>query len=110
MVLPVFDDPEEDIARFFHETSRYIGRARRKGGVLVHCFAGQSRSVALVLAYLIQARLIYLGALPGTPCFLAVGDGTLWLLSCKPPLGACWPETEVGELLWWLLDLDAGQL
>ena len=57
MVLPVFDDPEEDIARFFHESSRYIGKARRKGGVLVHCFAGQSRSVALVLAYLIQARL-----------------------------------------------------
>lgn len=57
MALPVFDDPEEDIARFFRESSRYIGRARRKGGVLVHCFAGQSRSVALVLAYLIQARL-----------------------------------------------------
>ena len=56
MVLPVFDDPDEDIARFFHESSRYIGKARRKGGVLVHCFAGQSRSVALVLAYLIQAR------------------------------------------------------
>lgn len=30
-------------------------QGRRKGGVLVHCFAGQSRSVALILAYLIQA-------------------------------------------------------
>jgi hypothetical protein len=27
-------------------------QGRRKGGVLVHCYAGQSRSVAFILAYL----------------------------------------------------------
>ena len=27
--VPVFDDAEEDIARFFHDTNRFIGKARR---------------------------------------------------------------------------------
>ena len=30
----------------------WLPQGRRKGGVLVHCYAGQSRSVAFVLAYL----------------------------------------------------------
>jgi protein-tyrosine phosphatase len=29
-----------------------VAQGRRKGAVLVHCYAGQSRSVALVIAYL----------------------------------------------------------
>lgn len=52
-VVAVFDDEEEDIMQFFESTNSYIAKGRRKGAVLVHCFAGQSRSVALLLAYLV---------------------------------------------------------
>ncbi|CAL5220799.1 g2872 [Coccomyxa viridis] len=55
MTIQVYDDVDEDIARFFHQAACFIARGRRKGGVLVHCYAGQSRSVALVLAYLCSA-------------------------------------------------------
>ncbi|KAL0030302.1 hypothetical protein WJX77_008447 [Trebouxia sp. C0004] len=64
--LLVYDDPDDDIARFFDESSRFIQKARKKGGVLVHCFAGQSRSAALVAAYLIS----YEGLDPGAALHL----------------------------------------
>lgn len=51
-VVQVFDDPEENIAQFFEECNEYIDEGRRAGGLLVHCYAGQSRSVALIMAYL----------------------------------------------------------
>lgn len=54
--LHVYDDPDDDIARFFDESNRFIQKARKKGGILVHCFAGQSRSAALVAAYLISSE------------------------------------------------------
>lgn len=60
--LLVYDDPDDDIAHFFDESSKFIQKARKKGGVLVHCFAGQSRSAALVVAYLIAYEGLDLGA------------------------------------------------
>lgn len=34
----------------------FIAEGRAAGGVLVHCYAGQSRSAALVMAYLMAAE------------------------------------------------------
>ncbi|EIE23642.1 phosphatases II [Coccomyxa subellipsoidea C-169] len=54
--VPVYDDVDEDISSFFAETNRFIARGRRRGGVLVHCYAGQSRSVAFIIAYLCASK------------------------------------------------------
>ncbi|CCW62447.1 unnamed protein product [Phytomonas sp. EM1] len=52
----LFDDfPEENIAFIFKEAFEFIDQARKsKFGVLVHCFAGLSRSVAIVAAYIMR--------------------------------------------------------
>ncbi|KAJ1489703.1 protein-tyrosine phosphatase-like protein, partial [Baffinella frigidus] len=49
------DAPDQDLAQFFEETSRFIHQGRMAGGVLVHCYAGVSRSATAILAYLIDS-------------------------------------------------------
>ena len=48
---------EEDIGRYFDAARGFIeGAAAAGGAVLVHCHEGKSRSVTLVLAYLMQTQ------------------------------------------------------
>ncbi len=48
---------DEDIERFFEDARRFIDAAAAAGGsALVHCHEGKSRSVTLVLAYLMRAQ------------------------------------------------------
>mmetsp|Transcript_46908 Transcript_46908/g.73215 ORF Transcript_46908/g.73215 Transcript_46908/m.73215 type:complete len:368 (-) Transcript_46908:290-1393(-) len=51
------DSEEEDISRLFGPACEFIENARvGSGKILVHCIAGRSRSVSVVLAYLMNHR------------------------------------------------------
>ena len=57
LVLPVRDDPSEDITAAATQAVIAIKAARRAGErVLVHCHAGVSRSATVVLLYLMLVR------------------------------------------------------
>src|SRR6476661_8224233 len=53
-------DPDANFRSRLPEARGFIDEARKKGGVLVHCFAGVSRSPATVLAYLCHRELLTL--------------------------------------------------
>lgn len=51
------DEEEVDIGQHFQAALAFIERAKASGGaVLVHCHEGKSRSVTLVLAYLMTTQ------------------------------------------------------
>lgn len=54
LYLPAKDHEEYDIYRFFNQTFDFIEQARKHTNVLVHCMAGISRSVTIVIAYLLK--------------------------------------------------------
>jgi len=54
-VLKLLDKPDEDITRYFEEASDFIHDVLSKGQkVLVHCFAGKSRSTTIMISYLMK--------------------------------------------------------
>ncbi|PKA54914.1 Dual specificity protein phosphatase 1 [Apostasia shenzhenica] len=53
--IEVLDTPDTNLKEHFDECFSFIDEARQcGGGVLVHCFAGRSRSVTIVIAYLMK--------------------------------------------------------
>lgn len=55
--LSLRDRTSQRIAEYFDESSAFIEQALQSGGaVLVHCIQGKSRSVALVMAYLMKTK------------------------------------------------------
>jgi protein-tyrosine phosphatase len=55
--IPVHDSRSENILQYFESTSALIEQIQLSGGkILVHCALGISRSVTLVMAYLLKAN------------------------------------------------------
>ncbi|XP_060092838.1 dual specificity protein phosphatase 12 isoform X2 [Heteronotia binoei] len=53
--VPLLDEPQSDLLSRLDACAAFISRARERGGcVLVRCYAGVSRSVAVVTAYLMK--------------------------------------------------------
>jgi len=55
-VIPMYDDPAENVHGSFEEANQFIDEAflDPKSKVLVHCFAGKSRASTFTLAYLMH--------------------------------------------------------
>eukprot|EP00887_Chlorella_sp_A99_P003464 scaffold7.g3464.t1 len=56
VVVPLYDDASADMLAHVEQVNAFIDEGRRHGRVLVHCFAGQSRSAALAIAYLMATQ------------------------------------------------------
>lgn len=52
-VVPIYDDSSVDLLPHLEKAVEFIAAGRKAGGVLVHCYAGQSRSASFVIAYLL---------------------------------------------------------
>ncbi|KAJ4834374.1 Dual specificity protein phosphatase 1 [Turnera subulata] len=55
-VIAVADREETNLKQYFDECCNFIDEAKRRGGVLVHCFVGRSRSVTIIVAYLMKTH------------------------------------------------------
>lgn len=55
-VISIPDTSNQQLIRHFPAAISFIKEAMSKGGVLVHCYAGVSRSASCVIAYLMQER------------------------------------------------------
>ncbi len=57
LAVDVYDSSDADISQHFSSTSDFISESlAANGSVLVHCYAGQSRSTTLLAAHLMIAR------------------------------------------------------
>jgi len=55
-VINIADTQNSSLIRYFPAAISFIKEGISKGGVLVHCYAGVSRSASCVIAFLMQDR------------------------------------------------------
>ena len=53
--IPVCDTPKTNIKFYFDDASNFLEENRKKGNIVyVHCYKGRSRSVSLIISYMIK--------------------------------------------------------
>ena len=64
LTVPVLDSPEVDLRQHFDTAFAFMDDALQsgQGGVLVHCFAGRSRSMTVAIGYLMRTHQMSLPA------------------------------------------------
>ncbi|KAI5583708.1 hypothetical protein BDE02_06G033000 [Populus trichocarpa] len=60
MAVPIRDMESEDLLDYLDVCLDFIQKTRKEGAVLVHCFAGVSRSAAIITAYLMKSEQLSL--------------------------------------------------
>ncbi|KAA8517288.1 hypothetical protein F0562_017581 [Nyssa sinensis] len=56
MAVPLRDMESEDLLDYLDVCLDFIDESRKEGSILVHCFAGVSRSAAIITAYLMRTE------------------------------------------------------
>ncbi|XP_047321676.1 dual specificity protein phosphatase 12-like isoform X2 [Impatiens glandulifera] len=56
MAVPLRDTENENLLDYLNVCLDFIDKSRKEGSVLVHCFAGVSRSAAIMTAYLMRTE------------------------------------------------------
>ncbi|KAL3533530.1 hypothetical protein ACH5RR_007051 [Cinchona calisaya] len=56
MAVPLRDTESEDLLDYLDVCLEFIEQSRKEGSILVHCFAGVSRSAAIITAYLMRSE------------------------------------------------------
>ena len=85
MYIYIYDNENVDISKYFDSTFNFIEKhIAKKENVLVHCYAGISRSPTIVLNYII--RDIYQSKNIIKPCACSVVDYVLNVVKKKRPI------------------------
>ncbi|CAB4286278.1 unnamed protein product [Prunus armeniaca] len=91
MGVPLRDMENENLLDYLDVCLDFIDKSRKEGSVLVHCFAGVSRSAAIITAYLMRTEHLSqqdaLGSLRQSCEFVCPNDGFLDQLKMYEEMG-----------------------
>lgn len=91
MAVPLRDMESEDLLDYLDVCLDFIDKSRKEGSVLVHCFAGVSRSASIITAYLMRTERLSqedaLESLRQSCEFVCPNDGFLEQLKMYEDMG-----------------------